>query len=150
MHPSPSGTSICLSNQCNEESGNWTKAHLKSKIKNLKLNTQERGAINSDGVRFHAVQSAISDFGFAVGFCPISQFPSSGCLKYIDALFEEGNIGSKPTLPLFKLRHCRKRREVEVLSGLKNGARHSHPFQICFRVAGGGRVWRGGDVISRR
>jgi hypothetical protein len=58
-----------------KESGNWTKAHLKSKIKTLKLNTHERGAIGSDGVQFHAVQSAISDFGFEMGFCPISQFP---------------------------------------------------------------------------
>jgi hypothetical protein len=57
-----------------KESGNWTKAHLKSKIENRKLNTQERGVISSDGLQFHAVQSAISDFGFEVGFCPISRF----------------------------------------------------------------------------
>src|SRR5690242_9560240 len=68
--------------------GNWTKAHLKSEIRNFKLDTRGRGGISSDSLHSSAVQSAISDFGFKVGFCPISRFSqlfNCGFVRSIDA-----------------------------------------------------------------
>src|ERR1051326_1731026 len=49
---------------------------LKCEITNLQLDTPELAGISSDGVQSRAVQSTISDFGFEVGFSPISQLPS--------------------------------------------------------------------------
>lgn len=50
--------------------------------RSLTLDCLGRQAVRSDDFSPLLVQSEISDFGFEVGFCPISLFPI-GLLKYV-------------------------------------------------------------------
>src|SRR5262249_13691875 len=73
-----------------EESGNWTKAHLKSEIRNFKLDTQWRGAIAQDGPRSRQfnLQFLISDLRWA-----LVQFPNSPNKSGEEATRLTGSLG---------------------------------------------------------
>jgi hypothetical protein len=70
-----------------QEFRNWTKAHRKSEIRDLKLDSKS----SQDGAA-EAVHFEISDFGFAMGFRPISKFLAHWLHKYVDTL------GRSPTV----------------------------------------------------
>jgi hypothetical protein len=53
---------------------NRTKAHLKSQVRNLKLDCRVQDAVGTDVSMSLTVQFQISDFGFEMGVRPISDF----------------------------------------------------------------------------
>ena len=87
------------------KSRNWTKAHLKSETRNLlKLDGPKAGRQQFSGVCILEVQFEISDFGFEVGFRPISRcLPpfGSGLIEYIIVLCEEGNAPPRKVFHTF-------------------------------------------------
>src|ERR1041385_6397022 len=54
---------------------NWTKAHLKSETPKFLIGRYGRGVVNLDGASPRPFNLRFRVFGFAMGFCPISDCP---------------------------------------------------------------------------
>src|SRR6266436_4887961 len=69
-----------------KESGNWTKAHLKSEIKKSQIEHALAWTYHDARTTIQALQFRLEFliFGFEVGFCPISRFPH--CMDYASIL----------------------------------------------------------------